>query len=414
MTTANSDCRPECHIVGDPDETRPHSQYLDDSDPPPFVPSEGELAITPETLDAGAGIQTTGRKSLSDYRVNHAETLGLTWQEIENLRPPYVVDGIGRRGEVVLFGAEAKRRKSWLVQNMGFSVAAGIPWLADENGEHGLATRKARVHVIDLELSRSEMLFRCAKGRGNQFANEPKVAAEITANVFAYSLDGLNVADVLPLLEELKATVNPGDLVIIDCLYRLCPDGNEVAPLAAILETIKRFAAETQSCVILVDHFRKAGDDKARNRFAGSFIKQAAAGTLVAIEATPDDLLVLNIDARTFHGLPIVYVRFNPDTYSFNRVPEMEVSAARDGKAQADAEGWLIALWRSRPWDFRMTAADAAERWQIKRQSAAPRLRRLVSRGFLTEHINGTGKATEWTLEPVGAAIVKKALGLTV
>ena len=354
------------------------------------------------------------RKLLADYAVNHAETLGMTWEQIDALRPPYVIDQFVRRGEVMLTGAESKSRKSWLVQDAGFSVAGGTPWLSDENGDNGFATAQAEVHILDLELNAAEMRFRFAKARGNRFADLPEEQARVTAAFHAYSLDGLNVTDILPIVEEVKGTVKPGDLVIVDCLYRMAPDGNEVATLAPILEMLKRFAAETQAAVILVDHFRKAGDDKARNRFAGSFIKQASASTLVAIELSADDTLVLNIDARTFHGCPRVHARFDLDSYTFRRVPDAEVSAARDGKSKAEAEGWLVALWKSRPWDFRMTAADAGERWNIKRQAASPRLRKLVSRGWLVEHVNGPGHAVEWTLEPTGAAIVKNALGLPV
>lgn len=347
------------------------------------------------------------RKRLVDFRVNHSDTLGMSWQEIDALRPPFIIDGFLRQGEVLLLGAESKSRKSWLTQDAGFAVAAGLPWLADVTGAHGFATAQARVHVFDLELSPAEMRYRFAKARGNRFAESPEDAVAMTARIAAYSLDGQNVKEILPRLEELKPTVQPGDLVVVDCLYRLCPDGNEVAPLAEILETVKRFASETQSGVVVVDHFRKAGDDKARNRFAGSFVKQASASTLVAIEVTADDVLVLNIDARTFQGCPKVHARFNSETYAFNRLPEIEVEKAKQESKRGEAEGWILLLWNGRPVDSAVTAADAAKRWGIKRQGAVPRLGKLVFRGWLNETKGGSGKATGWTLTPAGVAVVK-------
>jgi hypothetical protein len=382
---------------------------------PPLAKAPWELSaplpITEAALVEAAG-EKIERKKLTDFLVNHSDTLGMSWQEIEALRPPFVIDGFLRWGEMLLLGAESKSRKSWLAQDAGFAVAAGLPWLADEDGSNGFATSKAKVHVFDLELNPAEMRYRFAKARGNRFADCPADAAAMTPRIAAYSFDGQNVLEIMQRLEELKPTVEPGDLVIVDCLYRLVPDGNETVDVANILETIKRFASETQAGVILVDHFRKAGDDKARNRFAGSFVKQASASTLVAIEVTADDVLVLNIDARTFHGCPRVHARFNSDTYAFDRVPDAEVDASRQGKSLAEAEGWLVMLWRSRPWDFAMTAADAGERWDVKRQAATPRLRKLVSRGWLTENSRGAGKTIEWQLAPAGLAIVKAALGL--
>ena len=55
------------------------------------------------------------RKRLSDYLVNHSETLFMPWTDIEALRPPFIIDGFLRRGEVLLLGAESKSRKSWLL-----------------------------------------------------------------------------------------------------------------------------------------------------------------------------------------------------------------------------------------------------------------------------------------------------------
>lgn len=352
------------------------------------------------------------RKPLSAFLVNHDETLGMSWQEIDALRPPYVINGFIRRGEVMLLGAESKSRKSWLAQDAGFAVAAGLPWLADENGDNGFTTAQARVHVLDLELNPSEMRYRFAKARGNRFADCPADAAAVTDRIAAYSFDGLNVLDIIPRIAEVQATVQPGDLVVVDCLYRLVPDGNEAAQVAAMLETVKRFAAETQAALILVDHFRKAGDDKARSRFAGSFVKQASASTLVAIEVNADDVLVLNIDARTFHGCPLVHARFNLESYTFNRVPEIEMEAARQGKAQADAEGWILAVWKSRALSFAATAADGVEKWGIVRQSASARFEKLERRDFVVLAESKSGHAKKWTLTEDGREIVKTALSL--
>lgn len=347
------------------------------------------------------------------YRVDHGSTVDLGWAEIEALRPPFIIDGFVRRGEVLLLGAESKSRKSWLAQDAGFCVAAGIPWLADDDGVNGFATARAKVIVLDLELSPSEMLFRFAKARGNRFEGDLVRQREITDSVAAYSFDGMNVADILPLIEKIAGTVAPGDLVIIDCLYRLVPDGNETADVAAMFEIVKRFASETQAGVILVDHFRKAGDEKARNRFAGTFVKQASASTLVAIEVTADDVLSISIDARTFHGCPLVYARFDLDSYAFRRIPDLEIQATKDSKAKAEAEGWIVGLWRSKAFDFQMTAADAGERWSVTRQSSVPRLRKLVAREWLTESDPISGKATTWALTPSGKAVVSSAIGLT-
>ncbi len=339
------------------------------------------------------------------------DTLGMTWLEIEALRPPIIIDGFLRWGELMLLGAESKSRKTWLTQDAGFCVASGLPWLADEDGENGFATKQARVHVFDLELAESEMRFRFARARDNRFPDRSDAEA-VTEKFISYSLDGLNVEEIYPLLDDLKETVRPGELVIVDCFYRMVPDGNETEAVAAALQVLKRFAKETKTGVILVDHFRKAGADKARDRFAGSFVKQAAPSTLVAIEVTADDMLALSIDARTFHGCDLAHARFNLDTYTFQRVPEAEIQQAKLGRELATATGWLVTLWKARAPDYVMTANGAGELWCMTRQAATTRLRKLVSREWLKETSAGSGKPIGWTLEPLGNEVLKSALNL--
>lgn len=352
------------------------------------------------------------RKPLSSFVVDHAGTIGMTWQEIDALRPPFVIDRFLRRGEVMLLGAESKSRKSWLAQDAGLAVAAGIPWLSDENGENGFQVARAHVHVIDLELNADEMRFRFAKARGNRFADSLQLQEEVTRAVTAYSFDGMSVVDILERLEEIKASVSPGDLVILDCLYRMAPDGNETAEVAAILETVKRFASDTQAALILVDHFRKAAADKARDRFAGTFIKQASASTLVGVEVK-DDILHLNIDARTFHGLPLVHARFDSESYTFRSIPEETVDLAKDGRKAAEEEGWLYSIWLNRSSDFETTAKQAMGQWGIgSPQGAKKRLEKLKERGWVEMVQASVGCANHWKLSPLGRVQLEGATGI--
>ena len=90
-------------------------------------------------------VTTKPKLSLRDFRVDHADTIGMSWQQIDALRPPYVIDNFVRQGELLLIAAESKSRKSWLVQDAGFAVASGEPWLANDAGESGHATRQATV-----------------------------------------------------------------------------------------------------------------------------------------------------------------------------------------------------------------------------------------------------------------------------
>jgi hypothetical protein len=347
-------------------------------------------------------------QKLSRFLVNHDETLGFDDHAIEELRPPIIIANFLRRGGVLLLGAESKSRKSWLAQDAALSVATGDPWLQDDDGANGFLVNRATVHIFDLELDASEVKYRFAKTRLRRFA-DAELRAAATKRVRHYSLDGENVTAIMPLLDAAQPTITPGDLVVIDCLYRLVPDGNEVADVAAILETVKRLARDTQAGIIVVDHFRKAAADKARDRFAGSFVKQASASTLVAIEVKPDDVLELSIDARSFHGLSQVHCRFDSHTYRFRRVRSSDVLEAKEAKRQLETNAWLVVAWRNRTLSLQVTAADAAVRWAISKEAARNRFAKLLTAGLVEARCEG--KTHHYLLTPSGNEAVRSTLG---
>ena len=351
-------------------------------------------------LEADITDPTDRRTNLSDFRVDHTTTLDLSSEEIDNLRPDFIIEGFLRQGELLLLGAESKSRKSWLAQDAGFAVASGVPWLPFDDGSGGFATRRTKVHALDLELNRSEILYRFAKARYHRFAGDPGGSRAVSSLFESYSLDGLRSQEFEVVLTQLKPRVTAGDLVIVDCLYRLAPDANEAKEIADNLEMLKRFASETNCGIILVDHFRKAGDDRARNRFAGTFVKQASASTLVAIEVK-DDILTLNVDARTFHGQPRVFAAFDTSTYTFKGVTDEAAGAAAAAGKVETYEGYIDLLWRSRLISAGITAQEAGDEWGISRQAASTRLAKLEDLGFVQRpEKSARAKAHRWFLTP--------------
>ncbi len=361
------------------------------------------IQIIKPALQVNTEPEKKPRRTLESFRVNHTDTVGMSWEQIDNLRPPFVVDGFGRRGELMLCAAESKSRKSWLVQDLGFCVAIGEPWLAKENGTGGFETAQAKVHVMDLELSQGEMRFRFAKARGNRTANIAE-QNHLTDQFAHYSLDDVQTLDVFVLLDELKGTVAAGDLVIVDCLYRLHPDGNEAKEIASAFTTLKDFAKATAALVVVVDHFRKAGADKAKDRIAGTFVKSASASTIVAIQTNAEGVLEMSIDARTFHGNDKVHARFNVDNYRFETVGD-------DYAAPVTVDTFtqhLFDLWQSHDHGATVTKKQAQAKWNLDNLQAADyRLKKMEGMKWLFKRKDG--KAWTYSLSGRGVEILQSA-----
>jgi hypothetical protein len=282
----------------------------------------------------------------------------------------------------------------------------GEPWLAKDDSTGGFETAQAKVHVFDLELSEGEMRFRFAKARGNRTSDilEQK---ELTQQFDHYSLEDVQTEDVFLLLDELKTKVSHGDLVIVDCLYRLHPDGNETVEIAAAFTTLKNFAKATQSLVVLVDHFRKAGADKAKDRIAGSFVKSASASTIVAIQTNTEGVLEMSIDARTFHGNDKVHARFNLDSYRFMTVGG---DYATTGTVD-EYTRHLVELWKSHDHGEPIMTKGAMAKWTeiTTRAGAEGRLQQLEKMLWVASKKQGNGKPTLWSLTAKGQDVIKGA-----
>lgn len=335
-------------------------------EPPPVA---GEQANQPEE-------QGKSPIDLARYRVDHSSTLGLDHAGIDKLRAPFVIDGFIRRGDVMLLGAESKSRKSWLAQDAAIAVVRGGYWLTDEDGEGGFLVAQGRGILFDLELGEGEIKYRFARTRKARFTDAE--ARAVTDGFQHFCLDGCSSTEVLAVIEAVVPEISPGDFVVIDCFYRLVADSMEPKDVAAIFEAVKRWAKQTQAAWCIIDHFRKAGADKARDRFNGSFIKSAAPGCLVAIEVRNDGVLEMQIDARSFFGDPKVWCRWDSAGYRFVRISEKDVTAAKQGAELAAQFGWLVEVWKSRDFSAPVTAKDAAAKWGKTEQAARNRFRKLM------------------------------------
>jgi hypothetical protein len=171
------------------------------------------------------------------------------------------------------------------------------------------------------------------------------------------------------------------------------------------MDTLKQFAKDTKCAVLLVDHFRKAGDDKARNRIAGSFVKSASASSIVAIEVDRDGILKMNLDTRTFHGTKFVQCRFDEREYRFVQVWENYCTT----EAANERAIWLVELWKNHDTALTVTVKAAETKWGMTRAGADKRLKLLEKQLWLTEKSAGAGKATLWALTGLGLDTIQRA-----
>jgi hypothetical protein len=239
--------------------------------------------------------------------------------------------------------------------------------------------------------------------------SDADAARRISGDFAHYCMEGLPSEEVTNVIEACLPGISAGDIVVIDCFYRLCPDSNDPTEVAHIFNTVKAWAKQTQAAWIIVDHFRKAGADKARDRFAGSFIKQAGPGCLVAIEVRKGGVFEIQIDARSFHGDPRVWCRWDSEGYRFVRIAEADIAAAKEEASVALMCSWLSVLWTPENRSVLFKTKAAAEKWGITQEGARGRIGKLQNGGFV-ENTSGN-RAIVVGLTALGLELIQQPTG---
>ncbi len=204
-------------------------------------------------------------------------------------RRPYIVEGLIREGEVCNIIASPKVGKSWLVHGLAISFSEGLPYLGYK------ATRKLRVLICDNELHEEELYWRLstiAKSMGVEPSDlEYKILRG--SNVDVYQLDEMLDSD----------NGSDYDLVIIDALYRILPEGtseNDNAQITRVFNKLDNIAKKNDCAVINIHHSSKGnqGDKAVTDVGAGAGAISRAADVHIAIREHQEDGLAV-IDAIT-------------------------------------------------------------------------------------------------------------------
>ena len=190
---------------------------------------------------------------------NKSEEDDLSWlkcvtvEELPEIEPPRIIDGLLRVGEKLGVTAGSKKFKTWLLLYLGYCIANGLPFL-------GFATKASRVVIFDLELS--------AWGLGKRLKKIQKaVGAGTFENFRVYALRG-KARKFCGNLEAVKAQIAQEgfEVVIIDPVYKflLGKDESSNGIVAAVLEQLTEFCMEVGVAIIYVHHHSKgnqAGKD---------------------------------------------------------------------------------------------------------------------------------------------------------
>jgi hypothetical protein len=182
------------------------------------------------------------------------------FNQLPEVKPPIVIDGLLRQQEILLMGGQAKRWKSWARLDLLYCVANGMPWF-------GFQTVQSRVLHIDLELFGASLRERL-RAIGDSYG------LGTCDNIDLISARGRNFTqadlDMLPdYIDE-----NTYSLFSFDPNYRLLSGKNEndAGVITDLLNHFLSLGFGLKAAIALVQHFAKgdASQKDSQDRFSGS------------------------------------------------------------------------------------------------------------------------------------------------
>lgn len=215
------------------------------------------------------------RQALVTLNVKPGDTL------YDEQYPPrqFIVDGLIKRGDLVLLAGRPKSGKSWLLLQLAQAIDTGVSFL-------GKATTKSSVLYLALEDGdrRIHERLHIRKWR-------PASAC------FAF--------DLLPLggdgLQQLKVGAAAFDVVIIDTFRAACggADENSNGEMGLLAQSLADFAHDTQKTIIVAHHTRKGDSDDPFELIRGAGAIRAAYDTGLLLQRKgKEPEAVLRVESR--------------------------------------------------------------------------------------------------------------------
>lgn len=252
------------------------------------VHSFKEIVVPPQHHDLNEWLQTPEGPvrfieaffAARTYRSGFPPPL-ITGREIDRIilpLPPSIIGGLLSRGEKFQLAGGSKSFKSWVLIDMGISVAAALPWW-------GFKTYQTPVIYLNLEIPKPFF-----EARVREVARARGIPVPELFNV--WHLRGAHLYDPdrwkafkIALLDECKVLAHP--LILTDPLYKLMGRGNELhtGDVQNVLDQLEEIVELVDGANAASHHYSKGNQasKEAIDRASGSGVFQRDPDTLFPI-----------------------------------------------------------------------------------------------------------------------------------
>lgn len=279
---------------------------------------------------------------------------GRALYETEYPQRQFIVDGLIKRGDLVMLAGRPKSGKSWLMLQLAQAIDTGAQWL-------GRNVTSGKVLFVALEDGERRIHERLHIRRWN-----PK-QAEFAFGLFPLTGDGLR---------QLEAVAEEFDALFLDTFRAACggADENNNAEMGAIAQALADIAHQKQRAIIIAHHTRKGGSDDPFETIRGAGAIRAAYDVGLVLERQGKEReAVLRVESRDIEAEDMT-IRFDPaQGWTYEGGPA-RIEEIRAGRRVVQA---LRELGDGR------TTEEIAKHMGISRQGALKQLRNAEREGVV-------------------------------
>jgi hypothetical protein len=220
------------------------------------------------------------------------------------VKPEALIEGLFHRGHKMVIGGGSKTYKTWMLTDLGLSLALGSHWL-------GFKCRPARVLYINLEIQTPFYMERVNAIDSVKF---DRALAQPT-NFYFWTLRGYakSIEEIIP--EIIKRVRQQGvyfDVIIWDPIYKVYGNRQEnvASEMAELMNELDHLSVELSVSNIFGAHYSKGNQSskEAIDRIAGSGV----------FGRDPDTIITLTANNASEHAFSVDFIlRNNPEVNPF-------------------------------------------------------------------------------------------------
>ena len=237
-------------------------------------------------------------------------------EEWENMKGAVLIDGLARRGEVMVLTAPSKAGKSLLTIQLAHNLVEHRNFLSTFKTH---AQPGEMVHIYDMELNTADAMSRVHsvyEAFGDTVLENTNIL-----NIGTFSMRGIKMPfDLFMEIAEDNAKEENVCCIIIDCLYTFDRfienfDENSNSQAVKIMDGLRNLAINTNSLVVLIHHQSKTGN----GRMEGN----AGSGAGAYVRACDSLIEMIRLDTGPDSADRVYRMRF-PTTRSFEAIEPIE------------------------------------------------------------------------------------------